>query len=66
MDELFTFGCLKHRASLVGTPNFQIHRIGATVTTYKIDLDQMICPGDEAENPTEGCRCKASWKVGRA
>jgi hypothetical protein len=69
VDELFTFGCLRHHVQLTGEPNFAVHHIGVTITSYVIAFDDMICPVDQIGNSVGdlngGRRCKSSWKVGR-
>jgi hypothetical protein len=67
--DLFTFGCLRHHVQLAGEPRFAVHHIGATMTSYGIAFDDMVCPIDQIGNSAGdldgGRRCKNSWKVGR-
>jgi hypothetical protein len=68
MDELFTFGCLRHHCTLGGTPKFVVQRVGATITTYRVDMSDMSCSGSQMtfrDDDPEGKKCEDSWKVGR-
>ena len=63
---LFSFGCVKHRVNLEGQPTLVVKQDNGRVRFWEASMEHMVCPVDEAEDSTEGTRCRQSWRVGEA